>query len=120
MRSLGILLLAATLSASARAEDSVPLYICYSQLQVTGTLDLVDQALDKIAKVVTIQNRMHAMTPERAVRVTAMISVTDLDREEAASRVTPANVKMYLSLTKQTLNEVNVVFIGCSRTDLTR
>jgi hypothetical protein len=120
MRLLPPLLLAAILSASVRAEDSVPFYVCYSQIQVTGTLDVVDQALDKIAKVLAIQNRMHTVTRERTVRVTAMASVTGFDREDVKSRVSPESVKLYLSLTKQSLNDVSVAFIGCAQMVLNR
>lgn len=102
------------------AEETLPLYQCYSRVRIRGDLDKVDVALDKIMKVVNVENRLHAMTESGDVQVETIASASGLDLEETKSKVSPNDIRMYLSLTKQTLSGAEVLFLGCSETTLKR
>ena len=113
---LVILFLAAMI---AQAEDSLPLYRCYSRLRVQGALENVDLALDRISRVVTIESRIHRVVQDsQIVEVESIASMTGLDRDDVKSKVSKNGIQTYLSVIKTPLAGAEIVFLGCSETQL--
>ena len=115
------LILLVALGLPTRAEDSLPLYQCFSKVRVQGEVENANAAFDRINKIINVGSRIHAPTTyKNRVVVEAIVSVNDLDRDDAKSKVSVDSIKTYLALTNLKLDGAEVVFLGCAELTLKR